>query len=102
MSQVLVFGPILHNRAPGLERVFQMSDACFVLIIELAFYAAFAHWVLCLSVSSTITPESLWWLTHLRYSPLVLRITVLRLLRVQSKDDTRICIETHEGPLGPF
>ncbi len=32
---------------------------------------------------------------------LTLRVTGLRLLRIQPKDDKLICIEIHEGPLGP-
>ncbi len=33
---------------------------------------------------------------------LILRVTVLRLLRMQPKNDTFIGIETHEGPQGPY
>ncbi len=32
-------------------------------------FAAFAHWRLGLSVSSTITPKPRWWFTHLRSFP---------------------------------
>ncbi len=32
---------------------------------------------------------------------LMLRVTVLRLLRMQPNEDTLICIETYEGNLGP-
>ncbi len=48
-----------------------MNDAFIALIIEFAFFAAFAHWRLGLSVSSTITPKSRWWLTLLYKSELV-------------------------------
>ncbi len=49
--------------------VISLNDAFFALIIEFAFSAAFAHWRLGLSDSSTIAPKSRWWLTHLRRSP---------------------------------
>ncbi len=49
--------------------VLSMNDAFIALIIEFAFFAAFAHWRLGLSVSSTITPKSRWWLTLLRSFP---------------------------------
>ncbi len=49
--------------------VISMNDVFITLIIEFAFFAAFAHWRLGLSVSSTMTPKYRWRLTHLRSSP---------------------------------
>ncbi len=46
-----------------------MNDAFIASILEFAFFAAFAHWRLGLSVSSTITPKSRWWFTRLRNFP---------------------------------
>ncbi len=48
-----------------------MNDNFIARIIEFAFLAAFAHWRLGLSFSSTVTPKSRWWLTHLRCSPFI-------------------------------
>ncbi len=56
-----------------------INDAFMALIIELALFAAFAHWRWGLSVSSTITPKSRWWLTLLRCSPFSWYWTLLSL-----------------------
>ncbi len=60
-----------------------MNDAFITLNIESTFVAAFAHWQLGLSVSSSYTSKRL-------TVQFILDIIVLRLLRMQPKDDTLI------------
>ncbi len=47
--------------------VISMNNDFIALIIEFTFFAAFAHWRLGLSGSSTITSKSRWWLTHTKH-----------------------------------
>ncbi len=77
--------------------VISTNDTFIALIIELALFATFANWRWGVSVSSTITPKSRWWLTV----QLMLNITVLCLPKMRPKNDTCICSERHGSPLGP-
>ncbi len=76
-----------------------MNDAFIARIIEFAFFAAFAQWRLGISDYAYVTLVG--YASKKFSTSWILRAIALRLLMMQPKDDTLICIEAHEGPLGP-
>ncbi len=76
-----------------------INDAFIALVIDFVLFMAFAHWLERLIHDNAYVALVAYTSERLSVQ-LILNIIALRLSRMPPKNDTFICIETHEGHLG--